>query len=325
MPDKTVKPSYRLGIDLGGTKMCAVVIDPAGKICGRSKRSTKPEQGYRRVLARIARTGQEALAEAGIQVSAIPFIGLGVPGPVDQARGRLLMSRNLKWDSKPIAQDLGLLMKRPVLIDNDVNCGALGEITCGAARKARTAVLAFVGTGLGGALALDGRILSGAHGFGGEIGHMATPFSTALCSCGQTGCLETLVSKQGIMRLIIAAEKSGFKRRLVIPKDSHPKASDLVEALKNGCQATRRALKQSCDALAWGLAVTGTVFDPEVFVLGGGVMEALGDKLLPLVAKRMPAWSVLYRQHAPVLRLASLGDDAVALGATLLSVPVSAK
>lgn len=309
----------RLGIDLGGTKIVAVVIDGKGRVRGSSKRSTKVERGYRRILERLARTAAEALEDAGIDPSSVTRVGLGVPGPVDQASGRLVMAKNLGWQDKPLATDFGKLMGMDVVLDNDVNCGARAEITYGAVRKASSAVLAFVGTGLGGAVVVDGKILPGAHGFGGELGHMPTPFSTAPCSCGRTGCLETMVSKRGIARLINEAAKGGATCRFVMPEDGKLMASDLVQAWADGCQATRQALKQSCDALAWGLAVAGSLVDPEVFVLGGGVFEALGERLVPLVAKRMPQWSFLYQAHAPRVVVAETGSHAVAVGAAILS------
>lgn len=307
----------RLGIDLGGTKIVAVVIDGKGRVLGSSKRSTKVERGYRRILERLARTAAEALEEAGVKPTAVARVGLGVPGPVEG--DHLVMAKNLGWQDKPLAADLARLVGRPVVLDNDVNCGACAEITYGAVRKHASALLAFVGTGLGGAVVIDGRIVPGAHGFGGELGHMPTPFSTAPCACGRCGCLETMVSKRGIARLIGEAKKAGATCRFTMPDDGRVRASDLEQAWSDGCQATRQALKQSCDALAWGLAVAGSLVDPAVFVLGGGVFEAMGDRLLPLVAKRMPAWSVLYQQHQPRLALAQLGGQAVAVGAAIQS------
>lgn len=316
---KTSIPAFRLGIDLGGTKICAVVIDHRGRICGRAKRSTKAERGYLRVLERIIRTGTEALEDAAVPVAKIRKVGIGVPGPVDADRRRLIMAKNLGWDDKPLAADIGRLVKRPVVLGNDVNCGAIGEIAYGAARKVQSAILAFVGTGLGGALVLEGRTISGFHGFGGELGHMPTPFSRVTCSCGQTGCLETVASKRGIARLITEAVKSGKTCKLAAEADQHMRASDLAIAWKAGCPATRQALKLCSEALALGLATVGSVFDPEVIVLGGGVMEAMGKKLLPGIASGMRSHCVLYRRHPPVLKLAALGDDAVAVGAAILS------
>ncbi len=309
----------RLGIDLGGSKIVAVVIDGKGTVLGTAKRSTKVERGYHRILERIARTGTEALEDAGLTMKAVARIGVGVPGPVDRNGARLIMAKNLGWSEKPLADDLARLMGRPVVLGNDVNCGARAELAYGAVRTARSAVLAFVGTGLGGAVMIDGRILEGVHGFAGEMGHMPTPFSTVVCSCGRTGCLETMVSKRGIVRLITEAAKAGEKCRFTPPANGRIGASDLAQAWHDGCRATRRAFKQSCDALAWGLAAAGALVDPERFVLGGGVFEELGTELLPLVAKRMPHWCVLYRQHAPRLVLAKLGGRAVAVGAAIVA------
>lgn len=308
----------RLGIDLGGTKIFAVVTDGSGKVLGQSKRSTKAVRGYDAVLERIARTGREALLEAGYPMRSVGRIGVGVPGPVDSKRGQLIMAKNLGWENKSIAKDLALVMKRPVLIDNDVNCAARAELTYGSIRGMSSAVLAFVGTGLGGAVVHHGRIVEGANGFGGELGHIISPLSSVRCACGRVGCLETMVGKRGIARLISEAIKDGKSCRITFPEVGSIYSSELEQAWKSGCKATRFALTQSCDALAWGLATAGALLDPECFVLGGGVMEAMGHRLLPLVSARMPAWSALYRHKKPRLVLSTLGETAVAIGAASL-------
>jgi glucokinase len=311
-----------MGIDLGGTKMHAVVVNQRGRPLGASRRPTKSEAGYREVLKRLRDTAHEALVDAGIGIRDIRSIGLGMPGPVDLARGRVVVAPNLGWHDKPVAADLRALLNKPVVLANDVNCGGLGEATYGAAKGAGSAAAAFVGTGLGGAIILAGRVINGAHGFGGEIGHVPAPFDGAECTCGRIGCLETVASKTGIARMILENQERGMRCRLKIDKMTKLRSSDLLRAWQLGCPATRKAIKVSARGVAWGLAAMGGIFDPEVFVLGGGVIEAMGRVFLPLVREHLQDYSLLYSRKRPDVRLAALGDDAVAIGAAVASLDI---
>ncbi|GDY13962.1 glucokinase [Planctomycetota bacterium] len=325
-----------LGIDLGGTKIHAVTfLADAGKITvlGTAKRETRAERGYKAVLKRIAETAADSLEDAGLSSKEVAAVGCGAPGPVD-AKGTIAVAANLGWKDRPLGKDLSSLLNRPVTIGNDVNCGALGEATHGSARGTASAFFAFVGTGLGGALIVDGRILNGAHGYGGEIGHLPAPFGDQICGCGRPGCLETTASKTGIVRIIKAEVAAGT--RCLLPQFSHAsggsppgksssggaslKSKELKAAWQEKCPATRAAVSRCGEALAWGLAVVGQTVDPTVFVLGGGVAEALGPALKPHLLKGMRERSMLYRRFRPEIRLAALGDDSVAVGAAVAAM-----
>lgn len=310
-------PEFRLGIDLGGTKIHVVVIDRKGRVVGSARTATKGERGYRIVVERIARTALEALDDADVKRKAVQVCGIGAPGPVDAAKGILRMAPNLDWLDKPLARDLGKALGMRVVLGNDVNCGGLGEVAYGAAESAASAVAAFVGTGLGGAVIVDGRVVNGAHGYGGEIGHIPAPFGDALCGCGMRGCLETVASKTGVLRMIRDAVAQGRKSRL--DTAGTVKSSAIAKALEDGCPVTKAAIDAMVDGLAWGLCAIGNVADPEVYVIGGGMAEVLGKPMLPRLAERMAATSNLYRRNRPRLVMASLGDDAVAIGAAVAS------
>ena len=308
---------YRLGIDLGGTKIHAVVIDPKGRVLASARRATQSEEGYKSVLKRLAVTAHEVAEAAGINVESLPSIGLGMPGPIDDLRGVVHLAPNLGWRECPVAADLKKLLKRPVVLGNDANFGSLGEVTHGAGVGASSAFAAFVGTGLGGGVVLNGHLLNGLHGFAGEIGHIQSPFSDARCGCGLRGCLETSASKVGIIRMILQQQDQGTRSLIQLKKKDRLKSSQLREAWKKKCPATRAAVTESSRALGWGLAMVAAVIDPQVFILGGGVMEAMGRDLLPLVKKGMKEFSMSYRDRSADLRLAALGDDAVAIGAAV--------
>ena len=308
---------YRLGIDLGGTKIHAVVIDPKGRVLASARRATQSEDGYKTVLKRIAVTAHEVAEAAGLKVDSLPSIGLGMPGPIDDLRGVVHLAPNLGWRECPVAADLKKLLTRPVVLGNDANFGCLGEVTHGAGVGASSAFAAFVGTGLGGGVVMDGHLVNGLHGFAGEIGHIQAPFTDARCGCGLRGCLETSASKVGIIRMILQQQDEGTRSLIKLKKKDRLKSSQLREAWKSKCPATRAAVTESCRAIGWGLAMVAGVIDPQVFILGGGVMEAMGRDLLPLVKKGMKEFSMSYRERAVDLRLAALGDDAVAIGAAV--------
>ena len=313
MPAKL--PEYRLGVDLGGTKIHVVVLDRKGRIAGTARTATKGERGYKEVVGRIAKTVLEALDDADVRRKSVGVCGIGAPGPVDADRGVMHMAPNLGWIDKPLARDLGKLLAMRVVLGNDVNCGALGEVAYGAAVDARSAVAAFVGTGLGGAVVIDDVVVNGAHGYGGEIGHIPSPFGDALCGCGRRGCLETVASKTGVLRLINDAIAQGRKAHLDVTGSI--KSSAIADALAAGCPVTKAAIDRMVEALAWGLCAVGNVVDPEVFIIGGGLAETLGRPLLPRLATMMAETSVLYRRQRPKLVMARLGDDAVAVGAAV--------
>jgi glucokinase len=313
MPAKL--PEYRLGVDLGGTKIHVVVLDRKGRTIGSARTATKGERGYAAVVERIARTALEALDDADVKRKSVKVCGIGAPGPVDAERGVMHMAPNLGWIDKPLARDLGKALAMRVVLGNDVNCGALGEVAYGAAVDTRSAVAAFVGTGLGGAVVIDGTVVNGAHGYGGEIGHIPSPFGDAVCGCGRRGCLETVASKTGVLRLINDAIAQGRKAHLDVT--GTVKSSAIADALAAGCPVTKVAVDRMVEALAWGLCVIGNVVDPEVFILGGGLAETLGKPLLPRLTSMMAETSVLYRRQRPKLVMARLGDDAVAVGAAV--------
>jgi glucokinase len=314
---KKQNAEFRVGIDLGGTKMHAVVIDRKGHVLATARRATKPELGYKKVLKRIGVTITEVCEAAKLKKKDVSVIGLGMPGPIDTENGVVHIAPNLGWEKKPVANDVKKIIGCRVVLGNDVNFGALGEATYGAALGTRSSFAAFVGTGLGGGYILNGQLVNGAYGYAGEIGHMRAPFQPALCKCGLMGCLETFASKTGILRLIDEQKKAGTKCLLEMPEDGKPKSSQLRNAYKDNCPATHAAVAQASEALAWGLASVAGTLDPEVFVLGGGVVEALGKEMRKQVLDHFSTYSLLYHKKKPDIRLAALGDDAVAIGAAV--------
>ena len=206
-----------IGVDLGGTKILAGVVDSNGALLGQSKRPTKPSAGVDAVLDRMAKTVREAVEAAGLKLSDMAGLGTGAPGPLDPDKGVVLHTPNLPWVNVPLAKMLSeRLDDLPVFIENDVNLGTYGECAFGAGVGAQDVVGIFVGTGLGGGLVLGGELRQGWRKACAEVGHMILLADGPVCGCGKRGCAEALASRTAIERDIWAGIKAG--RESVIPE-----------------------------------------------------------------------------------------------------------
>lgn len=250
----------RIGIDLGGTKIEIAVIDSHGAITLRRREPT-PRNDYARIVQTIATLVHDVDRELGEQLS----VGVGAPGSFSNETGRVKNSNTTCVNDKPLARDLDHAIGRTVRIANDANCFALSEAIDGAARDARVVFGVILGTGVGGGIVIDQRVLDGPNGIAGEWGHNPLPWITpdeqpgALCYCGKHGCIETFLCGAGLQRAYL--HESGQER-----------TSREIEALANaGDLAAERALERYEDRLARGLASVINLLDPNVIVLGGGV------------------------------------------------------
>ena len=314
---------YRMGIDLGGTKILAAVVNGDGAILGMAKKKTKGELGPDVVIKRMVDTAAEAAAAAKISLKAIAGVGVGAPAPVDFETGVVYSAPNLPgWDEIPLAARLQAALGVPVWVDNDVNLGTLGEFSLGAGRGCRHMVGIFVGTGVGGGIVVNGQLHRGARYAAGEVGHMIVQPDGPLCGCGRRGCLEAFASRTAIERAARAGLAEGRPSVL----------TDLLAAEKG--RMTSGVIKQALEAqdplmleavgLAQrylGLLVANLVnaLDPEMVVFGGGVVEALGTAFLqPIHQAALPYF--LQQRNADKIRIvpATLGDHAGVLGGAAL-------
>lgn len=308
------RSEYRLGIDLGGTKILAVVLKD-DKVVATAKCSTNPAEGYQAVVERIASVAKAARKKVEVKRKHLKCVGVGVPGPVID--NVLLQAPNLGWHRPNLATDIAELIGIPrVHLANDVNCGTLGEATVGAGGNAPSVFGLFVGTGLGGGWVKDSKVHEGQHGFAGEIGHLRVPGQSAPCGCGQLGCLETLVSKRGLTRLLREAVAAG--KPCAIANLDNMRSSELHAAYEAGCSTTIEAVRTLGQHLGWAITTVATVVDPGVFVLGGGVAERLGPYLLPDIEVARQDSPFVQAHTAFEVRLGSLGGEAVAIGAAQL-------
>lgn len=323
MPRKTNRMSsvenknYWLGLDLGGTKMLAVVYDSEFKPIGRKRRRTKGMDGAEAVTNRMIRTVRDAIEEAKLTPDQISGIGIGIPGPVDQAKGIVLEAVNLSWENVPLAKLVRSEIDRPVVVLNDVDAGVYGEYRFGAAKSARTAIGIFPGTGIGGGCVYDGQIMRGKRNSCMEIGHISVTPDGQLCGCGLRGCLETEASRLAISAEVAKAAYRGEAPHVLAVAGTtlaDIRSGVLAEAIAAGDKVVEQIVRRAARILGTAVGSSVHLICPDIVVLGGGLVEAMPELYIESVwsaAKRavMPSFVDTFKVVA-----AKLGDDAGVLG-----------
>lgn len=309
------------GIDIGGTKLYAVVTDAAGKILGSDRKKTKPEKGVESVLERAAECVAEACKDAGLSMDTLTAVGVGAPSPI-LPDGTAVCAPNMGWERVPLVKILRKSLGVPVHAENDCNVGTLGEYALGAGRGSKSLVGLFMGTGLGGGIVLHDTLIDGENRMAAEVGHMVVVADGRPCGCGKRGCLEAYASKTGMgyrfRREILLERRPSLLQELSPEGFDNVKSSILAKAWSSKDAVAVETLKEAARFLGIGVGNMITLLGPDTIVLGGGVFEALGKELLPLVCKGAEAVC-----HPPAsykdtkIVLAALGDDAVALGAVV--------
>jgi glucokinase len=310
-----MNPEYLVTIDMGGTKSLAA-LSRNGEIVGRLKRPTNvgeksPDYGVELVDLTKALLAEHDLAESDARA-----VCLGVPGSVDQKTGVVGVAPNLGITDYPIREEMAKRLSIPVLIENDVNIAALGIMAEGSAGKTRHALVVFVGTGIGGALIIDGKLYRGADNFAGEIGHMRVRPGGPRCGCGAKGCFEAVASKTAIIRDVVAAIKDGkksvLKERLDAGKRIKSKA--IAKAIAADDKLAVKTVADACDVIGETLASVNNLLNLETIVLGGGLVEANEDFMLPIIREAFERESLKDFAKSCELRATALGDDAPLLG-----------
>lgn len=312
-----------LGIDLGGSNIYAVVFDDMYVPVTEDKIDTEAREGYSHVISRLAKQIEKLEAAAKEKGFQIENIGLGVPGVVSVDTEIVRLAPNLGWANKRPLLDLGLLTRRDVRsrLVNDVNAGMMGELER-MTRKPHVAVAYFCGTGVGGAIAIDGQLVLGKDGGAGEVGHMIVREGGRKMQEGVRGSLESYIGKWALNRRIERALDSKKKTLLkeVIDynlKKTPVKSSSLRKAYEKGDDFTMNLMNNYyAKFLASGISQTVNLINPDVVILGGGIMESMGVKLLPHIHGHLSQRCI---NPLPHLRLAELGDLAGPMGAAVMA------
>jgi len=307
-----------LGIDLGGSKILAGVVTPAGKILSRAKTATPFSKGPDALLAALAATASEALTQAGVGRERLAAVGMGSPGPLDPERGVILRTPNIAVEKLPVGPWLARELGAPVLLDNDVHMAVYGEFLAGAARGKRRVIGLWIGTGVGGCVLWDGRVVHGVNRNAGELGHMILDARRAKPGKPR-GTLEWEASKTAIARHIRKGVRRGGKSQLEKQVSGRGRlhSSDLAQAFAAGDRLTVEAVERSARYVGIAVASLFDALAPELFVLGGGVCAALGRSYLTLVRQSAEEYAFTTELGRVQIALSRLGDDAGLLGAAL--------
>ena len=305
---------YGFGIDLGGTTVKIAYFNEAGKMLEKWEIPTDTSENGIRILPDIAASVRAFLTERKIADSDILGLGIGVPGPVD-SKGNINRCVNLGWGVFNITKTLSDLTGLPVAAGNDANVAALGEAWQGGAKGYEDVVVVTLGTGVGGGIIINGKMVAGATGAAGEIGHMhVNDDETEPCNCGNCGCLEEYVSATGIVRM--AKRKLAEDDRPSIMRKDDLSAKDVWDAVKAGDTVAIEVAEDFGWYLGKAMALVANVSNPEIFVIGGGVSKA-GNVLLDYIQKYYQKYAFKGCRGA-LFTLATLGNDAGIYGAARL-------
>ena len=307
---------YVFGVDLGGTTVKLGLFDVEGTVLDKWEIPTRKEDSGKHILPDIAEAILAKMSEKSIEKSQVQGVGIGVPGPVDD-KGVIIKAVNLGWDTMNINEELGKLLGLPVQAGNDANVAALGEMWKGGGQGYENLVLVTLGTGVGGGIIINGKILTGSTGAGGEIGHMhLVDDEEEACGCGKHGCLEQYTSATGIVRL--ANRALAKNTRPTVLKQGEVTAKDVFDAVKAGDAVAIEIAEQFGCYLGKGLANIAAVTNPQAFVIGGGVSKA-GTVLFDYINKYFQQYVFLGCKNVD-FKLATLGNDAGIYGAAKLVI-----
>ena len=309
--------TYKICLDIGGTKVLGAVFNEKNEIVYRlKKKTTEGGSGTDNVEKVIISVVEEIIKESGIKKDKIKAISAGAPGTVDSGSGVILFSPNLPWRNYDIRTPLEKKFGVPFYIGNDVNVGVLGEYKYGAARGYKNVVGFFVGTGMGGGLILNGELYTGNKFKAAEYGHMVLNTEGPLCNCGQRGCLEAFSSKQGMSAYI--RQQAGRGRESIMTEAVQGgvfKSKILKKALKENDAVAVEAVDRACHYLAVATGNMINVISPDLIVYGGGVIEAVGDVFLEKISAEVDKYCMPSIRTTVKLKNAELGDDSVIYGA----------
>ncbi len=307
--------NYLFGVDVGGTTVKMGLFDQDGNVIEKWEIPTRTANGGEKILPDIADSIKAKMTEKGIGKADVIGAGVGVPGPVD-GNGTVHRAVNLGWGEVDLKKELsGLLDGMRVEAGNDANVAALGEMWKGGGQGHRNLVAVTLGTGVGGGIIINGEILTGATGAGGEIGHIHVEDNeTEACGCGNFGCLEEYASATGITRLANRALAASDKDSVL--RSGEVSAKTVFDAVKAGDELAIQVAEKFGEYLGKGLGVIAGVINPEIFVIGGGVSKAgevLFDYIKPAFEK-----TVFHGCKNAAFALATLGNDAGIYGAARL-------
>ena len=311
---------YRVGIDLGGTNIAVGVVDDNYNIIGSGKVKTKAPRPADEICDDIAKAVKLAVANANLTMDDIGFVGIGAPGSINPVTGIIGFSNNLGFENTPIVEMLESRIGKKIIIDNDANAAAVGEMLAGAGKGCNNIVAVTLGTGVGGGTIIDGKMLLGSNFAGGELGHTVIDMDGVQCNCGRKGCWEAYASATALVRQT--------KEKMLSIKDI--KMWDIVngnidkvngktafDAMRLNDKAGTEVVDKYCDYVACGVINIINLFQPDVICIGGGISKE-GDVLISRIEKHNSERFSRNIDKQSLIKTAELGNDAGIIGASML-------
>ncbi|MBU3114762.1 ROK family protein [Clostridium lacusfryxellense] len=309
-----------IGIDLGGTNIKGSIFNEKFNVIYEQRLSTEADKGSEHVLNRIYKLVSSMIYNAGLTVEDITCMGIGVPGLLNINEGVSMFSPNFSgWKNVPVVNWFEQKLHIPVFIDNDVRVNLYGEWYLGAGKGSKNIVLLTLGTGLGSGIVMDGRVLYGATGSAGEIGHMNMYREGRPCKCGSSGCLGRYVSALGLLVTLKKKIESGHYS--IICEWVHGNLSEITakmvsEAYDLGDMIAIETLHETGEILGFGLVNVINLYNPEIIIIGGG-MAAAGERLLENTRKTINSHALKIPNEKCIITTALLGDAAGMVGAAI--------
>lgn len=333
---------FYVGIDVGGTKIQASLITETGTLCGNVRGATPRDCGPEVTIEGIEQAVKKLLEEQSRPISELNAIGIAIPGVVEQESGNIVITPNMNLTGVPLGAIMSERFDVPVAIGNDCNLGTLGECWLGSARNSKSTVGIFVGTGIGSGIVINGELIRGAAQSAGEIGHLVSQIpghdwrsvlrgkserrkdrsTQTPCGCGNYGCFETLASRSAIERFIREGIEAGAKSDIVDICEGNLnliRSGAISKALKADDKLVTAIVQYASRVIGYTCLSVRHLLDPEVIVLGGGVMEACHRYMMPIIEEIINEDKLPAAPSTRRILLSSLGDDAVVLGAVALA------
>lgn len=322
MADATTKADYLVGVDLGGTKILAGAFTSSLACTGMAKVSTKAQRGPDAVIERVARCIRDAVDEADLDLKQVRGVGIGAPGAVDGESGHVIFAPNLDWRDVPLKKQLEKAIGLPVFVGNDCTVAMQGVYVAELKSKPQNVVGVFLGTGIGGGLILNGKPYHGSGHTAGEIGHMVLDVSGPKCNCGNKGCFEALASRTAIFQRIKSGVKNGQKTILteMLGDDLDDlRSGDLRKAIRRGDKFVDSVVEEAAEYTGIAVGNLLNIFNPDMVVLGGGVIEALADEMMSIIIETARDYAMPGTAKGVEIIASTLGDHAAITGGAVLA------
>ncbi len=313
-------PRFFVGIDLGGTNIAAAVVDENGKIYGRAKKKTNAPRPYTEICADMAECALESIKASGMELEQIESVGVGSPGSINKEEGLVEFANNLDFHNAPIVACLEEKLNKKVYLENDANAAAWGEYVAGTGKDVKSLVMITLGTGVGGGIIENGRLVTGAWGRGAELGHTVIMAGGEPCNCGRRGCLEAYTSATALIRQTKRAmEKNPDSELWKVVNGDINAVNGKTPFLAND-DVAKEVISTYLSYLAEGVLDVINLLQPEIIAIGGGISHEGEGVLIPLREKVQSQSYTRFSENQTKIVLASLGNDAGIIGAGLLGV-----